>query len=195
MATPIENNTEGLQEILQMVQQLPESSDVRLQEKTVTPSSTNKSVTPDNGYDGLSKVTVNGDSNLVAGNIKQGVSIFGVSGSFEGATIQTANGQFNTDDNGLATVNVGFKPDLVVFNCGTASDGTGFYPGFAFSATMSEKIQVVSAPSNSGTHLIAVFTCTRTSNGFSVKIIEISYTLQETNGAGRILDYLAIKYT
>ena len=55
---------------------------VPTQTKSATPTSTTQNVTPDSGKF-LSKVTVNGDSNLVAGNIKAGVSIFGVSGSYE----------------------------------------------------------------------------------------------------------------
>ena len=57
---------------------------VPTQTKTATPSASSQNITPDSGKF-LSKVTVNGDSNLVAGNIKSGVSIFGVAGSYEGS--------------------------------------------------------------------------------------------------------------
>lgn len=96
-----------------------------LQSKTVSPSESAQTIKADNGYDGLSQVTVNavsktyvgsgvtkksaatytpgtsnqtitsgqylngtqtikGDANLVAGNIKSGVSIFGVTGTYAG---------------------------------------------------------------------------------------------------------------
>lgn len=54
------------------------------QEKTVTPTSSIQEVVPDDGKT-LSKVTVNGDSDLVAENIKKDVEIFGVTGTYEGS--------------------------------------------------------------------------------------------------------------
>ena len=41
------------------------------------------------GYDALSSVVINGDSNLVAGNIKKDVTIFGTTGTYEGASQPT----------------------------------------------------------------------------------------------------------
>ena len=103
------------------------ASGASLQSKTVSPSESAQTVKADNGYDGLSQVTVNavsktyvgsgvtkksaatytpgtrdqsiasgqylngtqtikGDNNLTAGNIKSGVSIFGVSGTYTGSS-------------------------------------------------------------------------------------------------------------
>lgn len=60
------------------------SGEVKLQRKTVTPTGKNFTVTPSSGYDGLSAVTVAGDVNLKAGNIAKDVTIYGVTGTFEG---------------------------------------------------------------------------------------------------------------
>ena len=63
--------------------------EVNLQEKTTNPATTTVEVTPDLGFDGLSKVTVNPvdsniDPNIVPENIKTGVTILGVEGSHKG---------------------------------------------------------------------------------------------------------------
>ena len=65
-----------------------------LQDKTVTPTTETQTITADDDYDGLNAVTVNGDSNLIAENIKRGVSIFGVNG-----TLSEGNGGSVDGDN------------------------------------------------------------------------------------------------
>ncbi len=59
-----------------------------LQTKSVTPSDRQLVVTPDRDYDGLSEVTVSGvtaaiDQNITASNIKNGVTILGVTGTYD----------------------------------------------------------------------------------------------------------------
>lgn len=55
----------------------------KYQQKTVTPTNMQQTVTADAGYDALSKVIVSGDSNLLAQNIKSGISVFGVQGTLQ----------------------------------------------------------------------------------------------------------------
>lgn len=102
-----------------------------MQSKTVTPGASQQVVQPDSGYAGLSFVTVEGDADLVAGNIKKDVEIFGVTGNYEGsggggAVVQplsvTQNGTYNppsgVDGYAPVTVNVSgaggyFDGDLI----------------------------------------------------------------------------------
>lgn len=57
--------------------------------KTVSPSTSSQTVyASSSGYDGFSSVTIEGDSNLVSGNIKNGISIFNVTGNYEGKSLQ-----------------------------------------------------------------------------------------------------------
>lgn len=95
-------------------------SDVHNQTATVDPSTSQQVVEPEEGYTGLSSVTVNAvtsaiDQNIAAGNIKNGVTILGVQGSFDGGTLQnktvtpTTSQQSITADSpnyGLGTVTV-----------------------------------------------------------------------------------------
>lgn len=60
-----------------------------LQDKTVTPTTSEQTITADEGKDGLGTVTVNAvtaaiDENIAAGNIKSGVTILGVTGTYSG---------------------------------------------------------------------------------------------------------------
>ena len=88
-----------------------------LQSKSVSPLTTNQTIEPDEGYDGLSYVSISKvdssiDSNIVAGNIKKDISILGVTGTYEGdgsayTTTQVYNElKANYDTNGTFTDNV-----------------------------------------------------------------------------------------
>jgi hypothetical protein len=71
-----------------------EGASPTLQNKSVTPTTSEQEISADSGYDGLGVVSVAGvtssiDPNIVSGNIKKDVNILGVTGTFEGGgTIQ-----------------------------------------------------------------------------------------------------------
>lgn len=158
----LSNNNASLQAILNSINNLPENEDVVLQSKTVTPSTTTQTVTPDSGYSGLSSVVVNaatkqaksvtpgtstqtispdsgyyglssvtvaGDSDLIASNIKSGVNIFNVTGTYTGATPQIFESSNQSDFSAAGS------GGIVLFKIPTSiADKTIHYISFSFQA-------------------------------------------------------------
>ena len=89
------------------------------QSKTITPGADAQTVSPDSGYYGLSNVVVNGDTNLKASNIKNGVNIFGVTGTNKERVLNYVAFEEDTTD-------------LLIALTGTTGSGTGKYLSVKF---------------------------------------------------------------
>ena len=141
--------------------------------------------------------TIKGDANLKAANIKSGVSIFGVAGTASsGVTMKRATGSFTTNEDGEATVNCRFQPDIVLI---TGLYGQEYYEYHAACVFPEQK--------NSGRYLSALampdvfangiaFNMQRTSSGFGISVYENNTILGNWYAVGMYsFNYVAIKYT
>ena len=112
------------------------------QQKTVDPSLNVIEVTADEGFEALSKVTVNGvtaavDPNITPGNIKAGVNILGVGGSFAGVIYHRIGYVANNSTEKKIFRNTGIIPKnntrieaTVSFDdISTGQDGYGYFWG------------------------------------------------------------------
>lgn len=72
----------------------------------VTPTAASQSHTPTAPNNAFTSVSVAGDQNLVAGNIVKDVTIFGVTGSYEGSAINNQDRTFSVD--GVYTSSPGY---------------------------------------------------------------------------------------
>ena len=119
-----------------------------LQSKSATPSLTAQNITPDDGYDGLSSVSVGAvtgtllsslDADFVAENIKEDVNLFGVVGTFAGGgglEIEQGTVVFEED---IAHPEIAFTnvhntvPDIIVF---AGKEGESYVANSALSFTL-----------------------------------------------------------
>ena len=79
-------STQNLSNLPNAINSIPTATEPTLASLTVTPSTTAQTLTPPSGTDGYNTVKVNAvtsaiDSDIVAGNIKSGVNILGVTGT------------------------------------------------------------------------------------------------------------------
>lgn len=179
------------------------ASGASLQSKTVSPSESAQTVKADNGYDGLSQVTVNavsktyvgsgvtkksaatytpgtrdqsiasgqylngtqtikGDSNLTAANIKSGVSIFGVTGTYAGGGSSGGSGNNNVEAYAITDTNpsVSFRRTdgaIKIWGYGTMTSSGGWGQQttslIAFAGDKYYKSAMYGGPSSTGLSL------------------------------------------
>lgn len=179
------------------------ASGASLQSKTVSPSESAQKIKADNGYDGLSQVTVNavsrtyvgsgvtkksaatytpgtsdqniasgqylngtqtikGDSNLTAANIKSGVSIFGVTGTYTGGGSSGGSGNNNVEAYAITDTNpsVSFRRTdgaIKIWGYGTMTSSGGWGQQttslIAFAGDKYYKSAMYGGPSSTGLSL------------------------------------------
>ena len=107
-----------------------------LQTKTVTPTTSTTTYSPSSGYDGFSNFTVNGDNNLISGNIKSGVSIFGINGNYSANLVGTDKLSVSGGGNKIRTLkftanSIPFTPSCLIasyrFSLGVSSSDTDYF--------------------------------------------------------------------
>lgn len=70
-------------ELIQTIEVPDPDEDIKLETGFINPNGRSETIYPNYGYDGFSHVYVTGDNNLTPRNIRGGVSIYGVTGTYE----------------------------------------------------------------------------------------------------------------
>lgn len=120
------------------------AAEPKLQTKTITPTTNSQTINPDEGYDGFSNVSVNAvtssiDSNIQAGNIKEGVSILGVTGN-----LKTGGGDTPSEVKGIVIT----ESDEQGYALSVSTKGITNIPEYFFgnSNGLTQKLQTITLP-------------------------------------------------
>lgn len=176
-----------------------------------TISSKSESYTIPQGYhNGSGKVAISESeqAKIIASNIKKGVSILGVAGSYEatssgggsGVTIQRKTGTFAVNYTGDGVATCGFMPDIIFLQGAMENEINPNSAAIVFpeetrynSDTYFTGIYLV--PKDNSNYAFLEFYFKPNSNGFSVQVWGIDYNLRYTRLKNTQFDYVAIKYT
>lgn len=127
-------------------------------------------------------------SSKVSGNLVSAIDSIPL-----GVTVQKKSGTFTTNYSGTATVNCGFKPDLVAINGGSDSYSS-YFIAVPFTEGNTTKGTLTIIPPNSN-YVFTMVLVTQTSTGFSVAAINTDSNWSSSNCTYRNLSYVAMKYT
>lgn len=93
--------------------------------QTYTPGTANQTIAAGRWLTGAQ--TIKGDANLVAENIKKDVSIFGVTGTYEGSggggSVPFVTGSFTTGAGGVETINIPYTGNGYIISLSIVIDG------------------------------------------------------------------------
>lgn len=114
-----------------------------------------------------------------------------------GVTVRRATGTFKTNSSGVATVNCGFQPDVVIIP-GFTNSSAGSYEGqivvdFA-EKSRADKKGLYSTVMDSSNQIITGY-FTQASNGFSITMSAYDMTFSGGYHTNASYSYIAIKYT
>lgn len=168
-------------------------------EKTVTPSTSEQTAVASGVYT-TGDVKVKGDANLLAENIKSGVSIFGVSGSFEGAgkkvlsgTVTVSSSSVEISTSPISVTGLGGKPSSVFFYVAHTSlywSTTSSYYELLFLTFHEDIFRAVSS------HGSKIYNWTKSGTGYELELNDDGFTIKGEASAFRAnyydYNYIAI---
>lgn len=113
-----------------------------------------------------------------------------------GVTVQQNAGTFTTAANGTATINCGFRPDIVIVDKGEEHEGETFSSAFAFEAVGREtRINAALYVYDVASFYLYDIYAQSMENGFNVEISEMDCDFDFHNAGYVTFNYVAIKYT
>lgn len=152
---------------------------------TITPGTANQTISANQYLTGTQ--TIKGDGNLSAGNIKKGVSIFGVIGTLEAGSsggMVSKSGTVTGGGSGVASsIATGLSKIALLVLTVDGIPGLGFVRGYYCADWSTERINVVGATAKSGTYPPYTYTYDASNPTVSVSGGDIVLAATSTKGA------------